>query len=111
MTGPVNPAKGFTYPLPTQNEDGSPLAPADIAKFQIGLGQTSGAYTLIKDDVTVEAGSEVTPMSLLGTLAFGQWYAAVRTVSQAGKTSKWSPEVAFVLEAPVPSAPGNFTIS
>lgn len=110
MSGPVNPKTGFTYDLPTQNTDGSALAPSQIAKFQIGLGTTSGQYTVIKDDLTIETAKQTTPLSLIGTLAYGQWYAAVRTVSKDGKTSAWSAEVAFVLEAPTPEPPGNFTI-
>lgn len=110
MTGVVNPKTGFSYDLPTQNTDGSPLLPANIAKFQIGLGQASGAYTLIKDDVTLESGKQTSPLSLLGILAYGQWYAAVRTVSKDGINSAWSTEVPFVLQAPTPEAPANFTI-
>lgn len=111
MPGPTNPKTGFSYDLPTQNTDGSPLLPANIAKFQVGLGQTPGNYTLIKDDVTLESGKQSTPLSLIGTLAYGQWYAAARTVSKDGVTSDWSVEVAFILAPPTPSAPGNFTIA
>ncbi len=107
MTGVVNPKTGFTYDLPTQNEDGSPLAPTDIAKFQVGFGQVSGTYTLVKDDVTLEAGKQTSPLSLAGGLAFGQWFAALRTVSKDSITSAWSTEMAFELRAPTPKPPSN----
>jgi hypothetical protein len=110
MAGPVNPKSGFSYDLPTQNTDGSALAPSQIAKFQIGLGTTPGAYTVIKDDLTLEAAKQTTPFSLIGTLAYGQWYAAARTVSKDGKVSNWSNETAFVLEAPTPEPPSNFSV-
>jgi len=114
MSGPVNPKTGFSFDVPTQNTDGTALAAADIAKFQIGLGQTSGQYTLIKDDLTIEVGKQTTPMSLFGQLAYGQWYASVRTVTtpaKGAKTSAWGPEIAFVLEAATPNAPSNFSIA
>lgn len=110
MTGPVNPKTGFSFDPPTQNTDGTALKLTDIAKFQIGLGQTSGEYTLVKDDLTIEQGKQVTPLSLVGQLAYGQWYAAARTVSKDGKVSEWSGEVAFVLEPPTPNAPTGFSV-
>lgn len=111
MTGVVNPKTGFSYDLPTQNTDGTALSAANIAKFQIGFGQTSGNYTLIKDDAVLESGKQTSPISLATGLAYGQWYAAVRTVSKDGVTSDWSAEIAFELRPPVPNAPANFAIA
>lgn len=115
MTGPVNPKTGFSYDLPTENDDDSPLNRADIAKFQIGVGTVSGQYDFIVDDLTIEAVKQLSPISLLGKLSYGQKYSAIRTVTTpaaGGKTSKWStPEVLFVLEAPTPNPPSNFGIA
>lgn len=110
MAGPVNPKVGFTYDAPTQDVDGNPFPASKIAKYQIGVGQTSGVYPQIFDDVEFENGKQSTPITLLGVLAFGQWYAAARVVSTDGKTSAWSNEAAFVLEAVTPEAPANFTV-
>lgn len=113
MTGVVNPKEGFSYDLPTQWSDGTPLLPEQIEKFQVGFGQTPGNYTLVKDDAVLETGKQLSPISLASGLAYGQWYSAVRTVAKAafgGKTSVWSNEAAFVLDAPAPKAPVNFTI-
>lgn len=112
MTGVVNPKVGFSYVAPTQDVDGNPFPANKITKYQIGLGQVSGTYTLVKDDVTIESGSnQTTPISVASGLAYGQWYAAVRAVTTDGVNSAWSGEIAFVLAAPVPQAPSGFTVS
>ena len=108
MAGPTNPHIGFSYTPPTLNTDGSAIGA--ILKYQIGLGQVSGTYTLIVDDVAFENGQQATPLSLMGKLAYGQWYAAVRVVTADG-TSAWSTEAPFVLVAPTPSAPTGFTVA
>lgn len=109
--GPVNPKVGFSYTAPTQATDGSAFPANKIAKYQIGLGQAPGVYTLIRDDVQFENGKQTTPFSVAGTLAFGQWYAAARAVSTEGTTSAWSNEAAFVLEPATPNPPLNFEIA
>lgn len=53
--------------------------------------------------------AQATPLAVAGSLAFGQWYAAVRELSVEGGTSPWSNEAPFVLAAVVPDAPLNFT--
>lgn len=111
MAGPVNPKVGFSYDAPTTDVDGNPFPASKIAKYQIGVGPTSGNYTLIVDDVAFENGKQLTPMTLFSSLAFGQWYGAARVVSTDGKTSAWSNEAAFVLEAVAPSPPTGFTVS
>lgn len=111
MTGTVNPTKGFSYDPPTQNTDGSPLKLTDIAKFQLGFGQTPGNYTLIKDDVQLEVGKQSSPISLATGLAYGQWYVAARTVSKDGVNSAWSAELPFELRPPVPEPPVNFSLA
>lgn len=110
--GPVNPKIGFSYTAPTQNTDGSTLDPSKIVKYQIGIGIASGVYPIIVDDVTIEAGVlQVSPISLIGQLTFGQKYAAVRVVTDDNKTSGWSDEVQFVLEAATPNPPTDFLVS
>lgn len=112
MTGIVNPKVGFTYTVPTLDTDGNPFPASKIAKYQVGLGQNPGNYTLVKDDITIESGAnQTTPISVAAGLAFGQWYAAGRAVTTDGQVSAWSNEVAFMLVAATPVAPGNFTVS
>ena len=106
MAGPVNPKIGFTYSAPTQNTDGSAIGV--VLKYQIGLGQVAGNYTLIVDDVQFENGQQVTPFAVVGKLAYGQWYAACRVITADG-TSAWSNEAPFMLVQPTPSAPTSFT--
>lgn len=111
MAGPVNPKVGFSYDAPTTDVGGNPFPASKLAKYQVGVGPTPGNYTLIVDDVAFENGRQVSPMTLFSSLAFGQWYAAVRAVSKDGPVSAWSNEAAFVLEAVAPEAPANFTVT
>lgn len=110
MAGPINPSIGFKYTPPTQDEADRPLAQGAILKYQIGIGESPGNYTLIADDVTFENGQQVSPMSLFGQLSFGQKYAAVRAVTAAGP-SAWSEEVAFEIQPVPPKPPTGFTVS
>jgi hypothetical protein len=113
MAGPVNPKVGFTYNHAATDVNGNPFPVSKIAKYQIGLrrGGSVGTYEMIVDDAQFENGQQVSGMSLFGNLAYGQWYAAARTVSTEGPVSAWSAEAAFVLEAVTPSAPTGFEVS
>jgi hypothetical protein len=111
MAGPINPKNGLKFDPPTKDTNGVPFAMSQIVKFQIGLGQTSGSYSKIIDDTTLETGQQATPMSAFGSLAVGQWYAAVRTVGLGNKISAWSPELPFVIDYPTPEPPGNLSIA
>lgn len=113
MAGPVNPKVGFSYDHPTTDTQGNPFPLNKIAKYQIGLRRSgaAGTYELIVDDAQFESGKQVSAMSLFGALAYGQWYAAIRTVSTEAKTSPWSEEAAFVLEAATPNPPTGFTVA
>lgn len=112
MAGPVNPREGFKYNAPTAYTDGTPMPATAVEKYQIGIGTVSGTYPIIVDDVQMESGSlQLSPISLIGTLTYGQKYAAVRVVSKEGKVSAWSAEAAFVLEAATPNAPSNFSVA
>lgn len=112
MAGPVNPKQGFSYNAPTEDTDGNPFPASKIAKYQIGIGTAPGVYTVIVDDVQLESGIlQTSPISLIGTLSYGQKYAAARAVSTDGKNSPWSNEAAFVLEPPTPKAPSGFSVA
>jgi hypothetical protein len=112
MAGPVNPTQGVSYNAPTQNTDGTPLTLADIAGFEVGIGEAPGQYSKIVQDTTLEAvGRQVTTMAQIGALSFGQKYSAARAISKLGKVSAWSNEVQFVVEPPTPSAPTNFSVA
>lgn len=108
MTPILNP-KTATYDAPTQNEDGTPLALADIEKFQLGAGPTSGNYTVIVDDPVLETtGRQISSFSLFaGKGLKGVNYGSVRTVAKNGQVSTWaSGEFQFDMEA-VPKPPSN----
>lgn len=114
MSGPVNPKKGFVYDLPSQWEDETPLTKEQIEKFQIGVGTSPSVYDLIVDDLTIEDVQQLSPISLLGKLSYGQKHAAIRTVAKqefGGMTSEWSEDAPFVLEAVKPNPPANFSIA
>lgn len=112
----TNPTKGFTFDAPAKNTDGSDITADEIAKYQLGLGTTSGNYATIIDDadLTPDAdGKQFTPLTAFGTLAFGQYFAAVRAVTKDGQNSDWSAEVTFALVAPpvIPVKPENFSVA
>lgn len=112
MSGPSNP-NSITFDAPTQFTDGSVIPAGTISKYQYGFGTVSGVYTLIKDDADLTpdtTGKQTSPLSVAGSLAFGQWYAACRAVSKDGPVSAWSNEAAFTIDAKTPSAPKSFTI-
>lgn len=111
MAGPINPKTGFSYDVPTKYTDGTPLVLTDIARYQVGIGQIPGTYSQVKDDVNFEQGRQLSPLSLFGPLAVGQWYGAVRAVTKTGKTSAWSTEAPFVIDTLTPEPPGNFLIA
>lgn len=113
MAGISNP-NGGTYDPPAKFvEDSSAIPAGTITKYQLGLGQASKTYTIIRDDVDLTPnaqGKQTVAISLSG-LAFGQWFAAVRAVSKDGPASPWSNEDAFTVDAKTPEAPRNFSVA
>lgn len=110
----TNPQKGFTFDAPTANVDGSPVATGEIAKYQLGVGLTTGNYTTILDDVDLtpdSAGKQIIPTSAIKSLAFGAYFAAVRAVTSAGNQSAWSTETQFALVAPTPNPPTGLSVA
>lgn len=108
--------KTITLTLPTTNMDGSPIPAGELVDVQIGLGTTSGKYTLIADDrgfAAESVGGVVTiPWAELNeTLAVGTWFAAARVVSDQGQTSDWSDEASFAVAPPVPNKPTGFSVA
>ncbi len=108
MPGPTNP-NTLTHSAPTQFTDNTAIPAGTIAKYQYGFGQASGTYTIVKDDVdftTDAAGKQTFTIPVLP--AFGQWFAAGRSVTKDGATSAWSNETAFVMAAKEPKPISDF---
>lgn len=110
MAGPKNPSV-FLYSAPAKFEDQSAIPPGTIVKYQYGIGVVTRTYTIIVDDVDFTAdastGKQFGPISK--TLQPGQYFAAVRSVTKDGKTSDWSNEVAFTIEAKTPEPVPDFS--
>lgn len=108
--------KSVTLTLPTQNTDGSTIAPGDIVDVQVGFGTATGNYTLIADDTAfatqTQNGVVTIPWASLNeNLGFGTWFAAARVKNAEGKSSDWSNEASFVIAAPVPNPPTGFSVA
>lgn len=113
MSGPSNP-NTITFDAPTKFTDGTVIPVGTISKYQYGFGKVTKVYTVIVDDtdMTPDAqGKQQAPVSVAGTLAFGQWFGAARAVSKDGTTSAWSNEAAFTVDAKTPEVPTNFGIA
>lgn len=116
MAGPTNP-NTITFRAPTKftAASGGGDIPLDaIEKYQYGFGRAAGTYTIIRDDSDFSEtpeGLQFSPLSVAGDLALGQWYSAARAVTKEGKTSAWSNEASFVIEAKTPEAPTDFSIA
>ncbi len=109
----ANPTK-IAYKIPTSNTDGSPLAPQEIKQIDIGIGTTSGQYTMLVPDVTFTPGPDgfsTEPLSAFGVLVPGTYFAAARTVSKANIMSDWSNEAQFTIAPPIHNPPTGFTVA
>jgi hypothetical protein len=109
MTGPINPTT-FTI-------TDSLVTAENVTGFNVALGQTSGGpYTLKAPvpaaDLTNDASGSVTGKiaDLNEQLQAGQWYAVATAVNANGE-SLASPEAAFQIVPPVPTAPSAFTVA
>jgi hypothetical protein len=115
MTGTVN-ADTVLFDAPQAFTDGSALPAGAIARYEYGFSQTPGGpYTKIVPDTDFAPnpqGKQTADIDLSG-FAFGQWYAAARTVTSAqygALASAWSNESPFVVAAKTPGPPLNFSI-
>lgn len=100
-----------SFTAPVTFTDGTAIPPGTIIKYQYGLGQTPGAYTLIVDDADLTASAGKQTGTLPTNLAVGNWFAAGRAVTKDGATSPWSNEVPFAVAAPVPAAITDFFVA
>lgn len=107
VTNPVT----ASFTAPPTFEDGTAIPAGTITKYQYGFGQVSGTYTLVVDDTdqTVTAGKQTG--ALPSNLAVGNWFAAARTLTKDGATSKWGNEVPFTVAAKLPSAIMDFGVA
>jgi hypothetical protein len=108
-TTPVTNPKTFTITDPA-------ITAENVTGFQVLFGRTSGGpYTLTAQvptaDIDAAAGTVTgTIASLESNLAAGAWFAVAEAVN-AGGTSANSPEAAFTIVPPAPSAPTGFTVA
>jgi hypothetical protein len=109
MSGPVNPTT-FTI-------TDALVTAESVTGFNVSLGQTSGGpYTLkapvpAADLANDASGSVVGKIADLNEqLAPGQWYAVASAVNANGESAN-SPEAAFTIVPPPPTAPSAFTLA
>jgi len=103
--------KTFSAVMPTQYEDGTALALADLARWNVACGHTAGgpytAYTSVNRLPTVTSFPDV--------FAPGTWFCsatATTTASKGALTSDFSmPEVSFIVPQPKPKAPTGFSVN
>ena len=101
----------FTITDPTLAADG-------VTAFRLAFGQTAGGpYPLNSTDdalaslTTNEDGSVTGKFKDLNTkLAPGPWFAVPEAKNTAGYSAN-GPEVSFIIDPPVPSAPTGFTVA
>ncbi|WP_455363582.1 hypothetical protein [[Eubacterium] cellulosolvens] len=96
--------KTFTWTPPTLNEDGSPLAQADIASYNIYCDQQLLA------NVPNTPQNTDTYTAQPGTFAIGPHECYATTVSVHDVESGPSNTVLFTVEPGVPQAPVNFAL-
>ena len=107
VTNPVT----ASFTAPATFEDGTAIPAGTITKYQYGFGQVSGTYTLVVDDTDQTATGGKQTGALPTNLGVGNWFAAARTLTKDGATSKWSNEVAFTIAPKSPSAIMDFTFA
>lgn len=106
----INPTTA-TFSAPTTFEDGSAIPAGTITRYQYGFGQVSGTYTLVVDDADLTPTNGKQTGNLPASLSIGNWFAAARSVTKDGATSKWGNEVAFSIAAKAPSAIADFSLA
>lgn len=93
---------------PTTNTDGTPITSGEVTGFTLGIGLSTGSYTILTPvtgpTATSVAIAAVTPVLVPGTV----YFAAVRTAGP--NPSGWSNEFSFTLAAEVPSPPTAFIV-
>lgn len=87
------------WDVPTQYEDGTPLAPGEILGYTVHYGTTSGSYS---NTLPVGAGSTSVDVSGLSP---GTWYFALTVTSTELEESDYSAEVSAKLSAGKPKKP------
>lgn len=115
MAGPINPDT-ITFDAPAAFTDGSAIPSGAIARYEYVFGQSpTGPWTRVLNDTdfTPNAQGKQTHELDLAGFAFGQWYAAARTVTtpaQGGLTSAISNVAPFEVRAKEPNPPTGFTV-
>jgi len=111
MAAVVNPTV-VQFTAPTKYSDGTVMPPGEIVKFQYGFGTAAGSYTQVVDDADLTVNAQgLQSGAVPQTLAVGNWFANVRSVTKDGATSNWGNEVAFSVQAKVPTPVSDFTVA
>lgn len=94
----------LSWNRPTTRNDGSPLAPADIAKYRVLSIDAGGVASIIKDDVTT-LGTQIS----LEPGTYNLAVEAVDTNTTPGEDAILPGYVVPPAPPAPPSAPGGFT--
>lgn len=110
----VNPNSKFSWVPNTVNTDGTPITAGEITGYAIGIrsatavGSVVGVYPAVSSPTGPNAVSDAfSALNLV--LKPDTYFAAVQSVGPLA--SPWSAEVEFIVAAPTPSAPTNFTVA
>lgn len=111
MTTPtINPATAkANWADPTTNTDGTPISTGEITGYQLGVGLSTGSYTILTS-VTGPSATSIAISAITPMLAANTYFAAVRAVTAAGN-SGWSNEASFTIAPPIPSNPTSFGVA
>lgn len=110
MTNPTT----ISWTDPTTNTDGSPIVAGEITGYNLGIrvgtltDGHAGAYTINVPVPGAAAASELLS-AISPILAPNSYVIAIESVGPV--SSAFSPEVAFVIAPPTPSAPTKLTVS
>jgi hypothetical protein len=107
---PITNPLSCSFTAPAQYTDGTAIPAGAIVKYQYGFGQVSKTYTIVVDDTDLTPSSGKQTGSLPNNLAFGNWFAAARSVTKDGAVSDWSNEVPFSVAPPIPQAITDFSV-
>lgn len=98
--------KTFTWIVPTQNTDGSALAAADLAKYDLGCRPTAAATRTVYTSWSI-----IDPAETSRVISFppGRYFCSLRVYAVGVTPSDWSNEVFFSIV--VPKAPTDLGVT
>jgi len=99
----------FSWPPATKRTDGTPIPAGELVGYQIGVGTTSGTYTILTDINPNTTSEPESSLSSVPTMP-GTYFAAYKAIGKGSSAdSVWSNEVTFTISA-TPIEVGNFTV-